>query len=368
MLDGNVTAFVAGGNLLIFGDLQSNAISVGPGGNYAVDPSDFVVKGYVSPTLQTTVNGQLSVEFSAATFNGVTRNVVITLPGPVTSQQTLAVGDLVAGHLFTFVVPGDLVITTGQGNDNVEVTAANVNGNVTITTLGGNDSVGMGKLTGAMFSGFVPAPFAGNTGQVQVLRNLTIASGTGGFITGDQVGLNQLQVGSTGYLNVIGSNLALLRIMDTSVGKSAVLTTGANITNATVELDSFWVLNSLTLVTGAGNDTVNIGQYLGTSLGGYGVKTNVLTVDTGTATSLIPGVGDTVTMGASTIGQSLVVRLGKAYGLAVDTLTLGNTLGNSVLGSTVLIGGFIGQHTLHTGTTNTYAIPPVIIGFQTITT
>jgi hypothetical protein len=161
MLAGNVTVSVSGGNLIITGDNRDNAVLVQQGansGDYVVTGFDFADFGGSGASGPTTIKGGSStfVDFggtSARIVHGVTRNVIIDMKG---GNDSLGVGNNLDDLLATadncgfalgfgsgsgsasgsstaaagievdedqFVVPRSLIISMGNGNNNVAAIA-----------------------------------------------------------------------------------------------------------------------------------------------------------------------------------------------------------------------------------------------------
>jgi hypothetical protein len=125
--EGNVTAVVTNGDLVIRGDAASNALSVVEG-----DTVGTIAVGGFDGT--TTVNGSLN----AVMVSGVTGDVQIMLRG---GDDQLALVDL------AFVpIPGSLRIDTGPGDDAIDVDDSSVGEDVEANTGSGNDSF---RISGA---------------------------------------------------------------------------------------------------------------------------------------------------------------------------------------------------------------------------
>jgi len=116
LLDGNVTAFVAGGNLFIYGDAGDNDIIVEQG---VTNPGEFSIKGRLATG--TTVNG--TAEDTPVGFPGVTAGIWAWLAG---GNDAVKLNDI--------AVPGTVWLDHGAGDSTTDVDPTTIGGNLWVWT------------------------------------------------------------------------------------------------------------------------------------------------------------------------------------------------------------------------------------------
>ena len=222
LLDGDVTAFLAGSTLVIQGDGQSNAVII----YGSATPGQFVVSGVTHSVTgnQTTVNGDL---FDL--FDGVTSGVKVDMGQ---GDDELLIGT--PGATATTTIQGNLSIDMGGGTLNgvyigFNIDAFNYLGDVDILgslTIQGSDAEDVVFLTGVgvgknltMKLGDSPA---GTSNFVLMSRNATAA--TSNFIGGklSMTGGDGIDNWSIGETTVTGS--VQFKLGDTPDGETDQLT------------------------------------------------------------------------------------------------------------------------------------------------
>jgi hypothetical protein len=139
MMAGNVWAAVNGGNLSITGDEASNGVEI-----TQVGPTSFRVSGTPNAGA-TAVNGW----FQPRTFTNVTGAIQVNLNG---GNDVLRIGG--TSEFTRNILPDDLNITTGTGNDVVNVqwlSNRDFNDRTRIDTGSGNDVVNLFKVVNRDF-------------------------------------------------------------------------------------------------------------------------------------------------------------------------------------------------------------------------
>jgi hypothetical protein len=129
LMTGDVIAKVAAGSLIVTGDPLSNNI-------YVRQTASGTFKVWGVKETHTTVNGSATTK----SFSGVTGDVRINLGEGV---NVVYIGGLASNP---GVLPGKLVVTTGDGNDRVYLTNLrnkNADARIYVSTNGGNDLVDM---------------------------------------------------------------------------------------------------------------------------------------------------------------------------------------------------------------------------------
>jgi hypothetical protein len=265
MMAGNVNVSVSGGDLVVTGDSAGNVLGITQVvQNGALVAGKFSVEGSDG----TTINGQTG----AQTFQNVTDDFRINLNG---GPDSLRLG---AGLTFgRFVIPDDLEINSGTGNDTILLDGISVGDDATIITGSGDDTVGVRAEIGRDGIGGgindLLIDTGANVDSVQVFltpvrHNLIINTGADNF--GDKVDIAFAQIGNSAFIN-----------------------TGAG--NDTVETFRVSFTNDLTVNTGSGQDDVHLIEStvdeLFASLG-TDADTLELTTVTGRRATLIGGSGN----------------------------------------------------------------------------
>lgn len=241
MLNGTVTALVAGGSLVLIGDAHGNQIEVAPG----AAAGDIEIKGTDGTTMIRVGHAAPAVD---VIVHGVTRNITTNLGG----------GDdgVTIGGAEDFAVPlilkGSVIVVDALGDNYVAVTNATLGGMVSITTGAGDDGVFLGFAAIG-----VPA-----TAPVTAKLGVSINAGSGmNVVSVDDV--------KTGFFTLItGSNIDTITI-DTVTAKYAVVSTGSGADTLTV--DDTTIAKDFVLNMGLGNDTVNLGLTLPDSVGRFAI-------------------------------------------------------------------------------------------------
>jgi hypothetical protein len=139
LLTGNVSAAVlAGGNLLVLGDSKPNQIAIQStsGGGLQISSLDGTTK----------INGSTS----PFTANGVTGNVYIFLGQ---GNDVLQIGDGTTAAVtpavvpLTTMIPQNLLVVTGNGNDMVHIADTSIGGNCAIIGGIGSDTITVGSAS-----------------------------------------------------------------------------------------------------------------------------------------------------------------------------------------------------------------------------
>ena len=167
LLTGNViAAVVAGGNLLVLGDSKANQIGIQStaGGGLKISSLDGTTK----------INGSTS----PFTASGVTGSVTILLGQ---GNDVLHIG----GGTPQTVIPQNLLIVLGNGQDTVDIATATIGGNASIFGGSGGDTVAVGS--------------AATSSLVNVGGNLLINGGAGNST------LAVFDADVTGNLTLIGN-------------------------------------------------------------------------------------------------------------------------------------------------------------------
>jgi hypothetical protein len=336
MLAGNVNVFVSGGTLFVQGDDSDNAVLIqqeGPG-TYSVTPFDFTdlaLTGEGFTGGATTINSDPdTVQGNALIFTGVKNDINVDLRGgndalaignsldaldsqardcfgigfiPTDGGGTVSVGVTPEVTEGTFVVPRNLFVSTGEGNDFVSIMA-----NVGTNKKGGIASINAGNGNNGIA-----------VGQSTIGNDLLITGGTGNdnaCVTGVTVrDLLAVQLGN-GDEN------------DADIGGleagHALVTTGSG--NDQVRMGEFDLKHELTVVTGDGNDQVDIE--------GFGAQN--VTIDTGAGNdgsgeifteSPALSINLPVTVSSANISKSLVLVTGSGD----DFATINNVTAHDIV-------------------------------------
>src|SRR5262245_16851262 len=270
MLAGNVSASVSGGSLIIRGDNADNGVVISQTG-----PGSYLVTGIDTAGGPTTINGDPD-----ATFTGVTGSFDVDLKkgddlfgmlGDIANLGVIDVeaeeecglglsfgsgsgGGSASGDIAAVVVPGNLTIRMGDGLDQVAL----------YVDVGGQTSVDTGNQDDAVF--IDDSTFGGN---------LPVQTGKGAdsvcVVESDMSGLLNVQTGD-GEDSVYATEFAALAV---------VVNTGNQ--SDGVERTSFYVDTTTTIVTGSGNDGVDVSDFLaGQGTGPHGVPGGgAVTITTG---------------------------------------------------------------------------------------
>ena len=229
MMTGNVLVSVSGGNLLITGDSGANELRIIQSlQNGAPIAGRFFITGQNN----TTINGQTTGQF----FQNVTGDMRINLNG---NNDRLTLGDGVSNA--RFIVPRDLQIDMGDGNDVVNLDRVSVRDDVSIVTGGGGDSV------------TVKGSIGGLAGVDNGLNDLTIDTGD----RADNVWLEDLFVRHN--LNVNTGNDDFTDFLDMhflNIGNDTDVRTGGG--GDVLRISDTGFRDDLTIDTGAGNDSVSL--------------------------------------------------------------------------------------------------------------
>jgi hypothetical protein len=274
LLAGDVNVTLSRGNLSITGDAQDNKIEIAYVGH-----QKYRITGIIGT--DTTVRGGTHIDVT-----GVTGSVSVNMrDGNNRVEINPAAGEA------EFVVPKDLTIRSGRGNDVILVKQANVRGTLSINTGAASEGdevavvdthvVGSGSITtgnGADRVGIrgLSAPalrrgqFSVSTGegndQVGVVnstlaRNLSISTGNGN----DLIGLVDVQ--STAAISVSSGHGAEDRIGVAGVTSGHMTLNGGNsgrgapLGISEIGVTGSTINGSLTIRTGIGGDSVAVGNH-----------------------------------------------------------------------------------------------------------
>ncbi len=227
MMAGNVLVSVTGGDLVVTGDNLGNEVRIIQS---LQNGAPIAGRYFITGQNNTTINGQAGLF-----FENVTDDLRISLNG---GNDFLRIGNGTNGD---FLVPDDLEITTGEGNDIVVVDTIAIRDDATVLTGLGNDSVFFKGTVGGL------AGFDGGN------NDLTIDTGAGSdsmlltntFVRDD---LN-INTGSDGFRDVVD-----MLIMN--IGDDTTINTGGG--NDTVRIRNVGFNDDLTINTGAGIDSVTL--------------------------------------------------------------------------------------------------------------
>ena len=191
MLAGDVSAAIAGANLVLRGDADDNSIRIVAGET----PGSFVVEGVDG----TTINGEASVS-----FDKVKRNIKINLKK---GADTLEVEEV--------DLKGNLQINTGNGDDTVGILASDIGGKLSIR-------MGNGEAKSVSIE------------DTEVGKNLSIKD-KGGAQTAE---LNNVNVGGKAQLKFGGGD-DILGLFGSTFRKGGVFLMGGGDDQAWVEDNTF---------------------------------------------------------------------------------------------------------------------------------
>jgi hypothetical protein len=220
-----VLASVTDGDLVVNGDNQADQVTIIQSlQNGTPIPGRYFITGQNG----TTINGQAGLF-----FENVTDDILINLNG---NNDRLTLGNDTNGD---FIVPDDLEISMGLGNDVVTIDRITVRDDATIITGDGNDSVSFKGTIGSL---------AGIDGGN---NDLTIDTGA----RADNVRLENtfvrrdlnISTGTDGFADIVD-----LLVMN--VGDDTTISTGGG--GDTVRISDVGFNDDLTINTGAGADTV----------------------------------------------------------------------------------------------------------------
>ena len=288
LLDGNVTALVAAGNLFVYGDANDNDIIIEQG---LTNPDEFSIMGRVGTG--TTVNG--TAEDTRVGFAGVTRGIWAWLAG----------GDD-AVKLDDAAVPGTIWVDHGTGNSTTDIDPTTVGGDVWVWCGSGLDTF---SLTGGTVAGRLSL-YNGAGGSNTTLTDTSV---TGSVVVISGVGSEQLTLNNAGGGTGVGGDLVIANgsggsttaLVDTTVGGNASVTSGDGTNNFTLDNASSGtgVVGSLSVINGAGGGTLSLSD-----------------TQVGRDTTIITGGGDDqVSIDPTTVGRDMVILTGAGN----DQLTLG---------------------------------------------
>jgi hypothetical protein len=200
MMAGNVQVYFHGNDLCIVGDSAANGVEV-----RQASPGVYKVDGFVWGGDFTKVNGMSNGEVTA---KGVAHDVVIALQG---GGDDLEFG---IGDQNKITVPNNLLISTGNGNETINIRDVAVGAELGIATGSGQDNV---------------------------------------YIQGCTVGTNLVVGDAVGKVNSNASDN--ITILSTSVKNELAISTGLG--NDSVNIDSC-AANSIYAELGAGNDSFHM--------------------------------------------------------------------------------------------------------------
>lgn len=316
MLAGNVDVFVSGGTLFIRGDNSDNAVLVSQVGDheYAVTGFDFAdgnLNGYQSGP--TKIKGDPN---GTVTFGGVTKDIVIDLKKgndglavgndvnqlAALAEECLGIGfglgsgsgsgsgdgsgsgsgsgngsvaPAIVSQGDRFVAPRNLIINTGDGNDNVVVNADAVR-SITVDTGKGNDGVAVGNLPLDSEPDDEISTEQVEGDDLNIGDDLIILTGAGNDIACAKF------VTVNDYLNIqVGDGNNDVTAEEFDAGH-VLVTAGKG--NDTVLLSTFDTDREIVVNTAGGNDTVAIEDFsAGQGFGPHGksTKAGYVTVVTG---------------------------------------------------------------------------------------
>jgi len=229
LMAGNINASVVGGDLVLTGDLESNAVAIVQQG-----PGKYLVGGLVHAGGQTTIT-KAGVAANSHVLMGVTGDFEIRLRG---GDDLLAMNSTGLPAGVKLLVPDDLNVTAGNGNDTVNLNEVQVAGDANI--LLGND-----HDLFVMTRGFVGSRRGFSDSDLYV-------NGSSG---NDRVQINQSIIRDDLYLPLgHGNNVATLN--QVSVQDNATIATGDGQDN--VSLYGSSVADDLLIHTGEGTDLVRL--------------------------------------------------------------------------------------------------------------
>lgn len=229
MMTGNVLVSVSGGNLVVSGDSGGNELRIIQSlQNGAPIAGRFFITGQNG----TTINGQTVGQF----FQNVTGDLQINLDG---GNDRLTLGDGVSNS--RFIVPRDLQVDMGDGNDVVRLDRVSVRDDARLVTGAGSDGV------------FVKGAIGGLAGVDNGQNDLTIDTGD----RADNIFLENVFVRHN--LSVNTGNDDFTDVIDMhfmNIGNDTDVRTGAG--GDIVRVSDVGFNDDLTIDTGSGNDSVSI--------------------------------------------------------------------------------------------------------------
>jgi len=275
--DGNITAVVTHGNLIITGDADAN--------NFYISQPDPLVQDFVIDSMNTAINHQSAPQI----MHGVTGSLIIVL------NDGVDLADIRGVH-----VNGNVVLAGGDGNDYLFLRDSTVAGSVTYSGGAGNEDI---LLLGC------------TTGKVTV----DYGSGTviGSFIESTVHGDMKIKGGSSGR--------DLLRSMTIDAALDVRLG------NADTRLDIEHVTATLASIKGgAGDDAVSISDShfagkLSINGGSHDLDTHIVSTHVDAAFSLKNGAGD----------STFLVESSSVFAGAVTVTTGAGKASNKVTWSTL---------------------------------
>lgn len=217
------------GDLIVTGDSNQNQIQiVAEMFNGVATPGKF----FVAPQNGTTLNGQTEGQY----FPGVTHDMRINLGG-ANDRLTLGFG----GDNNDFVVPNDLTIVMGEGNDVVNVDHIEVRDDVVINTGNGADNVTFKGTVGRE-----PGVDSGNNDmKIDTGARADTVSLQNVFVRHDL----GIQTGTDNYRDIVD-------MLFGNIGNNTAVNTGSG--NDAVNISDVGFNEKLTVNTGAGLDAVSL--------------------------------------------------------------------------------------------------------------
>lgn len=325
LLDGNVTALIDAGSLVIRGDDANNTVEVDlTGGN-------IVVRGLQG----TTVNGKTGDQILITGSSKITNDLEITLGrgnDTVVVNKGIQVGrDLIIEDtrgastigIVGVTIGNDLLVTTGKGNDAISISDATIGDGIAIHTGEGNDQIAIentttkGSITIVTYRGDDDAVIQG--GKVGEDLNLRMGAGNDDVVVQNATIVRNLIVqGKAGADFVVFDTL-------TVSGRTAARLNGGADTFVTQGKNTFTGL--LTANGGAGgNDTVSISTTTTTTAGRSVSRFENTTIDAAVVNDRL----NNAKTGILTMAESLRDDLAELTGDTVPALTITtNALSNA---------------------------------------
>jgi hypothetical protein len=244
MLNGTVTALVAGGCLVLTGDAQDNGLSVAPPVGGA--PGELHIQGDGT----TLIRVGRGVPAGDVTVFGVTRSITVNL---LRGDDNIAIGG-VEDVDTPMVLKGSVIVVDVLGNNSIAVSNATLGGSVAIATGSGADNVALGT------SAFIADPLV--SGPLAAKLGVTVNTGSGDNF------VDVVDVTTPIFTLVTGSGLDEIAIT-TLVTKYATISTGSSIDVLTI--DDSTIAKDFVLAMGLGDDILNVGLATPNTVGRFAI-------------------------------------------------------------------------------------------------
>ncbi len=309
-------------------------------------------------TQNDTLNGGAGTDDVLELTDVAINSTTTTIFNNVSNFETLKLADIASDQLVTLK---DGVFTTVDSSANTSTNALNINagnvtGNITIKTAGGADTITAAKGVNTIQSG------AGND---TIKFNITTYADSDVINGGDGTDTLEFVDATTVITDAMftsKTNLEKIKLSFEQAGQTVTIGTNASAAGINevdtlsvaqaVTIDAGSLTNNLTVKTGAGGDTITLGNQTNTVLAGAGNDTIKIDATTLNASDNINGEGDADTLeltGVATLVDSAFTEISN-----IETLKLADETGQTlVLGAEAKLAGFttIDSSALSTGKT-----------------